>query len=562
MPGPADSEPAPPTLPPNAADSAPWGDTDIGAPKGPVPAFSTNPPAKRDDEMPTIGHIGRYALKYKIGAGGLGTVYAAHDPLLSRLIAIKTLNLEISAEERESFNQLFLNEARAAGGLSHPNIVTVFDAGVSQAGGDAYIAMELLKGRDLRQLRQEGWRPSPSQAALIVRRVADALAYAHSKGVVHRDVKPANIFMVGRTQPRVLDFGIARIAHQHEVGATGDLAAGSPYYMAPEQARHETVDRRADVFSLGVVLYELLTNEKPFRGTTLSEITKAVLEHEPPRANVVDPAVPAALAEIAARAMEKDPEHRYRSARSLSRELRHWLEENAQSGEAAAEPEAPKRPRALVVAGTALAGIGLLALGLWLGLRTHHEPELPAAAAAAPPAVAAAPTPAAVAAPAAAVAPAATDDAAGTAAPAPAVRTETATPAVAAATTAPTVTPPPPTPVATAPANPAPRAAAPAQPPRESARERRARETREREARAAAATPAVVALGTVRIAVSPWGNVEVDGTAVGTTPPLNELTLPEGRHQITVRNADFPPYSTSINVVPGQPVTLRHRFGS
>jgi eukaryotic-like serine/threonine-protein kinase len=395
-----------------------------------------------------------------------------------------------------------------------------------------------------------------------VRRVADALAYAHSKGVVHRDVKPANIFMVGRTQPRVLDFGIARIAHQHEVGATGDLAAGSPYYMAPEQARHETVDRRADVFSLGVVLYELLTNEKPFRGTTLSEITKAVLEHEPPRANVVDPAVPAALAEIAARAMEKDPEHRYRSARSLSRELRHWLEENAQSGDAAAEPEAPKRPRALVVAGMALAGIGLLALGLWLGLRTHHEPELPAAAAAPAVVVEAAPTPAAVAAPAAAVAPAATDGSASAAALAPAAPIQAATPAVAPATPAPAVTTPPPTPVAAAPANPAPRAAAPAQPPRESARERRARETREREARTAAATPAVVALGTVRIAVSPWGNVEVDGTAVGTTPPLNELTLPEGRHQITVRNADFPPYSTSVNVVPGQAVTLRHRFGS
>ncbi len=550
MPGPADSEPAPPTLPPSAADLAPWGDTDIGAPAGPVPTFSTNPPAKRDDEMPTIGHIGRYALKYKIGAGGLGTVYAAHDPLLSRLIAIKTLNLEISAEEREAFNQLFLNEARAAGGLSHPNIVTVFDAGVSQAGGDAYIAMELLKGRDLRQLRQEGWRPTPAQAALIVRRVADALAYAHSKGVVHRDVKPANIFMVGRTQPRVLDFGIARLAHQHEAGATGDLAAGSPYYMAPEQARHETVDRRADVFSLGVVLYELLTDQKPFRGATLSEITQAVLEHTPPRADSVAPGVPAPLAEIAARAMEKDPEHRYRSARSLSRELRHWLEEHAQGSEPAPEVEPPKRPRVLVVAGAALAGVGLLALGLWLGLRTHPEPDVAAPPAATAPATAPM---------------AATDTADGITASPPATTTAApivpATPTPAPAPPAPTATAPA-TPVAAAPASPSPRVAVPPAAPRESARERRVREAREREARATAATPAVVALGTVRIAVSPWGNIEVDGTAVGTAPPLNELTLTEGRHQITVRNADFPPYSTSVNVVPGQPVTLRHRFGS
>lgn len=543
-------------MPPTAADLAPWGDTDIGAPKEPAPVFSTNPPAKSDDQMPTIGHIGRYALKYRIGAGGLGTVYAAHDPLLSRLIAIKTLNLEISAEERDAFNALFLNEARAAGGLSHPNIVTVFDAGVSQQGGDAYIAMELLKGRDLRQLRQEGWRPTPAQAALIVRRVADALAYAHSKGVVHRDVKPANIFMVGRTQPRVLDFGIARIAHQHESGATGDLAAGSPYYMAPEQARHQAVDRRADVFSLGVVLYELLTDQKPFRGSTLSEITKAVLEHQPPPANVVDPAVPGALAEIAARAMEKDPEHRYRSARSLSRELRHWLEENAQSGEqAAAEAEPPQRSRLLVWAAAALAGLGLLAIGLWLGLATHPEPEHAATAGV-------------EAAPAAVAAPVGSTDRASlpavVAAPATAAITPASPPAEVAAPTV-GANPPPATttaPALAAPPTVAPRAVAAAQPPKESPREARAREVREREARAAAATPAVVAFGTVRIAVSPWGNVEVDGTAVGTTPPLNELTLPEGRHQITVRNADFPPYSASVNVVPGQPVTLRHRFGS
>ncbi|MBX3605306.1 MAG: serine/threonine protein kinase, partial [Piscinibacter sp.] len=357
-------------------------------PAGPVPTFSTNPPPKREGDMPTIGHIGRYALKYKIGAGGLGTVYAAHDPLLSRLIAIKTLNLEISAEERDAFNALFLNEARAAGGLSHPHIVTVFDAGVSDQ--SAYIAMELLKGRDLRQLRQEGWRPTATQAALIVRRVADALAYAHSKGVVHRDIKPANIFMVGRTQPRVLDFGIARIAHQHD--GAGDVAAGSPYYMAPEQARQQTVDRRADVFSLGVVLYELLTDERPFRGATLSEITASVLEHHPPRADEVDPEVPAALAEIAARAMQKDPEHRYRSARALSRELRHWLEENATpapdsvpAGEAGT-PVAHQRRR-WVLAGAAAA---LLVVGAawWAWTATHHAPEAPPVAATPEPAAA------------------------------------------------------------------------------------------------------------------------------------------------------------------------------
>ncbi|HPM66216.1 MAG TPA: serine/threonine-protein kinase [Piscinibacter sp.] len=545
-PGPADSEPAdniPPTLPPSASDIVPWGDTDIGAPPGPAAAFPTNTPTKNDDQMPTIGHIGRYALKYKIGAGGLGTVYAAHDPLLSRLIAIKTLNLEIAPEERDAFNALFLNEARAAGGLSHPHIVTVFDAGVSDQ--SAYIAMELLKGRDLRQLRQEGWRPTPMQAAMIVRRVADALAYAHSKGVVHRDIKPANIFMVGRTQPRVLDFGIARIAHQHD--GAGDIAAGSPYYMAPEQARQQTVDRRADVFSLGVVLYELLTDRKPFRGSTLSEITTAVIEHKPPRADEVEPNVPTALAEITARAMEKDPEHRYRSARALSRELRHWLDENGNSPESVpAEsgelPPAERRSRRVTLAAGLAVGVG--AVLVWLAM--HSSSPAPAETMAEAPAVArpaparpVTPPPAPEPAPVLAAAPA----------EAPAVVTAPAAdvpapPVEAASAAAPTVAPA--------------RAAAPRAAPAKPAPAKDARPVRD--TRVAAAAPA--ATGSVRIAVSPWGNVEVNGAAVGITPPLNELTLPEGRHQVTIRNADFPPFVATVTVVPGQSVNLRHKFGS
>ena len=530
-------------------------DLDLGAPDAaaaaadaaaaPLPAasFVTSKPGTSPEELPTIGHIGRYALKYRIGEGGLGTVYAAHDPLLSRLIAIKTLNVDIAPESRQSFDALFLNEARAAGGLSHPHIVTVFDAGISEQG--VYIAMELLKGRDLRQLRQEGWRPTPQQAAMIARRVADALAYAHAKGVVHRDIKPANIFMVGRTQPRVLDFGIARIAHQHD--GAGDIAAGSPYYMAPEQARQQTVDRRADVFSLGVVLYELLTDRKPFRGSTLSEITTAVIEHKPPRADEVEPNVPTALAEITARAMEKDPEHRYRSARALSRELRHWLDENGNSPESVpAEsgelPPAERRSRRVTLAAGLAVGVG--AVLVWLAM--HGSSPAPAETMAEAPAVArpaparpVTPPPAPEPAPVLAAAPA----------EAPAVVTAPAAdvpapPVEAASAAAPTVAPA--------------RAAAPRAAPAKPAPAKDARPVRD--TRVAAAAPA--ATGSVRIAVSPWGNVEVNGAAVGITPPLNELTLPEGRHQVTIRNADFPPFVATVTVVPGQSVNLRHKFGS
>jgi serine/threonine-protein kinase len=540
-------------LPPSQpADAALWDEADMRVMRGPSATFS-DPPAGQpaDEPIPTIGHIGRYALKHRLGEGGIGTVFAAHDPLLSRLIAVKTLHVEVEPDERDAFNALFLNEARAAAGLNHPNIVTVFDAGVSD--DRAYIAMELLKGRDLRQLRQEGWRATPAQAALIVRRVADALGYAHSKGVVHRDVKPANIFMIGRTQPKVLDFGIARIAHQHDAlhGQVNDVGAGSPYYMAPEQARHEPVDRRADVFSLGVVLYELLTDLKPFRGNTLDEITAAVLRHDPPLANAVDPSVPEALAQITAKAIAKNPEHRYRSARAFSRELRHWLDENTISSEGDVQVDARRRLNPL---GLALAALGVVVAGAigWIALGPHSAPPRPpqpvAASAVEAPVAPAAAAPAVAAAPLEAAASAVAIDAGASAVSGVAMD---AGPSAGAA------------PVQALQAKPR---ATPG-PGRQTPKERRAREARERELRLAAATAAAAtvtatpaATGLVRVAISPWGTIEVDGKPAGTSPPLTELKLPAGRHQIVVRNTDLPAYSASVNVTADQPVNLKHKF--
>nr|HET7859034.1 serine/threonine-protein kinase [Caldimonas sp.] len=580
---PGDTEPGPPPSLPVAL----WSDSDPPpTPPGATAAFAGLVASSNDRTMPTIGHIGRYALKYQLGEGGLGTVYAAHDPLLSRLIAVKTLNVKVAEHERESFNRLFLDEARAAGGLSHPHIVTVFDAGISD--DRAYIAMELLKGRDLAQLRQEGWRATPAQAALIVRRVADALAFAHSKGVIHRDVKPANIFMVGRTQPRVLDFGIARVAHQQEDGDP-HTGAGSPYYMAPEQVRRETVDRRADVFSLGVVLYELLTDLKPFRGESLAQIRDAVLHHDAPLASRIDPTVPKPLALIAQRAMAKDPEQRFRSARSFARELRQWIDENPATpdGERAAPaPEPRRQPRVVAtIAAAAAAVIVVGGLATW-GLLARWSPDgVPVAEARAQStagqaatagdrdgaAATAAGATAAVAAPAPTPAAAASPSIEG-----PVVATapsDTLAPANATTATASVGTTAHPAMAAAAPvkataatnaggATPAPPSA------KETAKDRRAREAREREAREADARVAAAnrivapATGTVRIAISPWGLVEVDGTSSGAAPPITELTLAEGKHQIVVRNGDYPAYTTQVNVTAGQTVTLRHKFGS
>ena len=596
---------AEPETPPSLPGTALWSDSDVQSGPLPAAALAGLVATPADRAMPTIGHIGRYALKYQLGEGGLGTVFAAHDPLLSRVIAVKTLNVEVKAEERESFNALFLNEARAAGGLSHPHIVTVFDAGVSD--DRAYIAMELLKGRDLRQLRQEGWRATPAQAALIARRVADALAFAHSKGVIHRDIKPANIFMVGRTQPRVLDFGIARVMHRHD-GRDALASAGSPYYMAPEQIRGEPADRRADVFSLGVVLYELLTDQRPFGGSSLDEITRAVLTHEPPLASKVDRGVPKALADIVARAMAKDPEQRFRSARSFARELRQWLDANpVEADGAAARAPAPTRRRPLAwAAGVAIASG--LAAGAWLaaplvesalagGAAARAASAGPMAVATAPVSLSPSPAAQAVVAPApasvagvalpdasAATLPAAAEPMAGIAAEAEVPPIAVLAPAfdpIPERATVPAATPP-----TTAPAHAAtsatiaagPGKATPALPStattaKESPRERRAREGREQAGReadarltaaAAAATAAkpVLATGKVKIAISPWGQVEVDGTASGVAPPLTELNLTEGRHQIVVRNGDFAPFVASVTVAPGQTVSLSYKFGS
>ena len=287
------------------------------------------------EQRPTIAHIGRYALKGLLGEGGLGQVHEAWDPLLSRTVAVKTLQIDIDTPTRVSLDGLFLNEARAAAGLNHPNIVTVHDAGLSAHG--VYIAMERLRGSDLRMKLAAGWRPAPRQAAQLVRRVADALAYAHARGVVHCDIKPANIFLSRRDKPKVLDFGIARVAHSAVLPALDGMVAGSPHYLAPEQLQGGAVDARTDIHALGVVFYELLTGRKAYTGDSVEQITHAVLNNHPAPAHEVRPGVPPTLSAIAARAMARDPAERYASAAEMAIELRRWDDRES----AAATADAP-----------------------------------------------------------------------------------------------------------------------------------------------------------------------------------------------------------------------------
>ncbi|MEY8877227.1 MAG: serine/threonine-protein kinase, partial [Leptothrix sp. (in: b-proteobacteria)] len=267
----------------------------------PRPAVAAGLPAA----TPRIDAGERYTLGQRLGQGGTGAVWSAHDTLLARQVAIKLLNLQGDAEERAALAAQVLDEARAAARLSHPHIVTVHDTGLG-LDGSAYIAMELLRGQDLAELLRGGWRPSLEQAAMIARRVADALGYAHSKGVVHRDIKPANLFMVGRTRPVVLDFGLAQLMRAPGSGAV----MGSPHYAAPEQFNGSECDARSDLYSLGVVLYELLTGERPYTGASLAAIRERVQRGGAPPPSQRVPAVPAALDALVMQAMALNPADR------------------------------------------------------------------------------------------------------------------------------------------------------------------------------------------------------------------------------------------------------------
>ena len=530
------------------------------------------------EQRPTISHIGRYALKGLIAQGGLGQVHEAWDPMLSRTVAVKTLQFDLDTPSRVSLDGLILNEARAVAGLSHPNIVTVHDAGLSAHG--VYIAMERLHGHDLRQRLAQGWTPTPQQAAQLVRRVADALAYAHARGVVHCDIKPANIFLTRRDKPKVLDFGIARVAKgmahgnkpaQAAVPALQGAVAGSPYYLAPEQLQGGSVDARTDVYALGVVFYEVLTLRKAFSGDSFEQITNAVLANHPAPAHELRSSVPCSLSAIAAKAMARDPADRHASAADLASELRRWIERQPSAGSQAraAQPASdpghtrPTRKRGarryalpmLALVGTLLV---LTGAGLWT-LRWLPKPVVvsaPAAQALPAPAVAAADAPAVAVAVAVAVAPAVAVAAAAAAVSASAVMPaqpparpapETIAAAPATAASAPFV-------VFARPAAPA-AVAAPTRPvPARKLVTVSARETR-------LPWAAEVATGQLQLAISPWGQVEINGALAGTTPPLTRLSLPEGPHTVTVRNEDFAPYTITVQVSADKPVTVRHRFG-
>ena len=306
-------------LPPDATTPA---DADSMAAATPSPlegtpewGLSLAPPQQPDE----IGRLGGYRILKELGRGGMGVVYQAEDVKLKRLVALKAMlpNLAADAVAR----QRFLREAQAMAAVRHDHVVTIFQ--VDEVNGVPFLAMEFLQGMPLDKWLKEGRKPTAAQVLRLGREIADGLAAAHERGLIHRDVKPGNVWLDSSHKGRVkiLDFGLAR-AGQEDVHLTRSGAiVGTPAYMAPEQARGEKVDPRSDLFSLGCVLYKLCTGAMPFAGdTTMSLLMALALDHPKP-VREINPDVPEELSDLVMKLLEKDPARRPQSAREAAQAL-------------------------------------------------------------------------------------------------------------------------------------------------------------------------------------------------------------------------------------------------
>ena len=287
--------------------------------------------------------LGRYAIQSELGRGAMGVVYKATDTALERTVAVKTVNMALERDGAEKYEARFYQEARAAGSLNHPNIVTVYDVG--KEGNVAYMAMEFIQGPELRTLLAEGRALPVPQSVSIAAQVAEGLGYAHQHGVVHRDIKPANIMVLGDGPVKITDFGIARMRANNDELTQSGMMLGSPKYMSPEQVIGKRADHRSDIFSLGVILYEMLTGTAPFTGENVTALMYQIVNFVPPAPSARSPSVPDLLNFIVAKMLAKPLEARYQSAQELANDLRN-CERQIGAPTAATQPLRPLGPAA------------------------------------------------------------------------------------------------------------------------------------------------------------------------------------------------------------------------
>jgi serine/threonine protein kinase len=263
--------------------------------------------------------LGRYQIVRELGRGAMGVVYEATDPNIGRTVALKTIRVDAVTINAEELSRRFKNEARAAGRLNHPNIVTVYDAG--EEDGVLYIAMELLEGHTLQALLAERHRLRESEAIDLVRQVCAGLHFAHEKGIVHRDIKPGNVILASNGFVKITDFGVARTGEA--VTLTGQIL-GTPHYMSPEQVLGKTLDARSDLFSVGVILYEMLTGERPFEAQSVTTVMYKIVHETPIPPRAIDTSIHPGLSAVIEKALAKSPDLRYQTAAELAAALANY----------------------------------------------------------------------------------------------------------------------------------------------------------------------------------------------------------------------------------------------
>jgi eukaryotic-like serine/threonine-protein kinase len=293
------------------------------------------------DKPSDLDIIGRYKVLKVLGTGAMGVVYQAIDPVIERVVAIKTVHFHVNQTDMADYEARFEQEIKAAGKLNHPHIVTIFDVGKTER--FAYMAMEFIEGEELKALVAPD-KPLPiALAASIAAQVADGLAFAHSREIIHRDVKPSNI-MVAESEDglvaKVMDFGIARMPASRVKTLTG-MILGSPRYMSPEQVIGQEITAATDIFSLGVVLYEMLTGHCPFDGPNISAIMYATVNTLPPPPSAHNPLVPEKLDVLVMQALSKEPAARFATMRDFSRAL-HEAVKHIEIGDWALVPESER----------------------------------------------------------------------------------------------------------------------------------------------------------------------------------------------------------------------------
>jgi len=272
-------------------------------------------------EEPVTKKFGRYEILSELGRGAMGVVYRGRDPQIDRLVAVKTISLwGQEPDEEKEFRLRFMNEAQAAGRLHHSGIVSVFDVGEDPENHDPYIVLEYVSGESLSRILSREKKLPLERALKLAAEIADALDYAHAQGVIHRDIKPANVLVTQDGHAKIADFGIAKLNLAHFT--IPGRVVGTPAYMAPEQLAGEAVDGRSDLFSLGVILYAMVTGHSPFQGNSATTVCFKVANREPIAASALDMTLPPQLDAVISRAMAKDPKERYQRGSDFADDLR------------------------------------------------------------------------------------------------------------------------------------------------------------------------------------------------------------------------------------------------